>query len=398
MNCPTFDDLSPQSSHLGECESCRTLVALRQGQRPDAEACEAISFLLPLYEQARLSAEDRQLVEEHLAVCPACSLSVLPDVGETAPAASRWAGPEEPVDELSQRRGRKRTVLAAAGAVAAAALVAVVLWPRGTGSRGPIANAEDQRELARVDRDRESVDLEPAIPPREVDPDRAVSDPVALPSSARPRWDQPAPVAADAKKLFREAAAAIKDRQYEEAFKLCSKGLAIASDDQDGHVICGIVACKLGKQGRAKHHAESLVDGADRSMLKQVCLRDNVAIGVITGKTDEARVIFEGGRAVYQKGDAQSDLPLRPSRKDISDGMRQIKERIDGCGERHPVEGQVMLKARMKIAPEGHVASAEVTGGTPELAVCIRDVLRDRAKFRESQKGITVTYPFVFRP
>ena len=83
----------------------------------------------------------------------------------------------------------------------------------------------------------------------------------------------------------------------------------------------------------------------------------------------------------------------RPTRADITRGMRAVRARVQSCNATLPYEGTI--KVRMVIAPSGEVAevSASPDGG---VARCVANVVRD-AKFNRTKKGITFTYPFVFR-
>ena len=54
------------------------------------------------------------------------------------------------------------------------------------------------------------------------------------------------------------------------------------------------------------------------------------------------------------------------------------------------------MKVKIKIGGNGKVSSAQASGGGSSLRSCVTSAVK-RANFKKTQKGMTVTYPFVFR-
>ena len=96
------------------------------------------------------------------------------------------------------------------------------------------------------------------------------------------------------------------------------------------------------------------------------------------------------------KNTDQSDLPTQLSEREIKKGMGSARSRVTLCGDKHPAKGTV--KITVKVAPNGKISSVRVKS-TPNsaLGACVKSAVERRAKFIETQKGRTFTYPFVFR-
>jgi predicted Zn finger-like uncharacterized protein len=91
---------------------------------------------------------------------------------------------------------------------------------------------------------------------------------------------------------------------------------------------------------------------------------------------------------------ADSDLPERPGRTDVSAGIGKVRGRVQSCGDKYSFTGTVTVK--LAIAPTGKVTSASADKGTGPFQSCVTDAVSN-AKFPQSQKGVTVNYPFVVR-
>jgi len=94
------------------------------------------------------------------------------------------------------------------------------------------------------------------------------------------------------------------------------------------------------------------------------------------------------------QGPGSSLLPEAPTRVDISSGIDKVRVRVKSCGDKHGDSGTVRVK--MQIGGNGKVQSAQASGGGSALRSCVESAVK-RAKFKKTQEGTTVTYPFVFR-
>ena len=124
------------------------------------------------------------------------------------------------------------------------------------------------------------------------------------------------------------------------------------------------------------------------------------------GSCDEVTCLVDPGKACcrkYNKGSSSSssssssknsNLPEKPTRSDITSGIGKVRGRVTSCGDKHGGKGTV--KVKMKIGGDGKVKSADASGGGSALRSCVTSAVK-RAKFKKTQKGMTVTYPFVFR-
>ncbi len=93
-----------------------------------------------------------------------------------------------------------------------------------------------------------------------------------------------------------------------------------------------------------------------------------------------------------ERADSSSDLPERLSRDDISEGIGAVRSSVRACGTKHNFTGRVDVK--IKIGGDGSVAGVEAGGGPQPVQSCVSSAVR-RAKFRRTQKGMTVNYPFI---
>lgn len=111
---------------------------------------------------------------------------------------------------------------------------------------------------------------------------------------------------------------------------------------------------------------------------------------------DKACCKRRGGssRRTQPSGGGGSDLPERLSRSDISKGIGKVRGRVASCGPKNNFKGKVSVK--IKIGGDGRVRSASASGGTGSVRSCVTSAVK-RAKFRRTQKGMSVKYPFVIR-
>ena len=80
----------------------------------------------------------------------------------------------------------------------------------------------------------------------------------------------------------------------------------------------------------------------------------------------------------------------RLTRSDVQEGIKSIRADVMACGAR--AEG--IYKVKMTIGPDGRVTSAETRDD--DVGECIVTEVK-KARFARSCKGMSVTYPFVFR-
>ncbi len=90
-----------------------------------------------------------------------------------------------------------------------------------------------------------------------------------------------------------------------------------------------------------------------------------------------------------------SDIPERLGRRDITEGIGKIRGRISACGDKHQGDSAT-LKAKIEIGANGRVLTVSTTGLDARIRACVEKAIK-RAKFPKTQKGIVVSYPFVFR-
>jgi hypothetical protein len=103
---------------------------------------------------------------------------------------------------------------------------------------------------------------------------------------------------------------------------------------------------------------------------------------------------YKKGRADADEGGSSgnSDLPERLGRDDISAGMGSVRSRVKACGAKANFTGKVSVK--MKIGGDGRVQSVSADGGPSDVRSCVAAAVKS-AKFKRTQKGLTVNYPFI---
>lgn len=88
------------------------------------------------------------------------------------------------------------------------------------------------------------------------------------------------------------------------------------------------------------------------------------------------------------------ELPERLSASDVNAGLRPRRGRIESCGDRHGFTGTANLK--LVITPAGKVGSVELSEGNSAFQSCVAGHVK-KASFERSQRGMSLTYPLVFR-
>jgi len=91
---------------------------------------------------------------------------------------------------------------------------------------------------------------------------------------------------------------------------------------------------------------------------------------------------------------AASELPEKLTSSEVNSGISKIRGRVGACGTKHGFQGVATFK--LTIADDGTLTSAKVDKGSDEFKSCVTEKL-DTATFKQTQKGLTVAYPFVFR-
>ena len=69
-----------------------------------------------------------------------------------------------------------------------------------------------------------------------------------------------------------------------------------------------------------------------------------------------------------------------------------VRGRVKACGAKAGFTGKVNVK--MKIGGDGRVESVTADGGNAEVRSCVAGAVKS-ARFRKTQKGLTVNYPFI---
>lgn len=87
--------------------------------------------------------------------------------------------------------------------------------------------------------------------------------------------------------------------------------------------------------------------------------------------------------------------PEKPSNADIAAGMAKVRGAIASCGD--ALATSATIKVKINVSGEGSVSTANATGGTPLLHECVTSAVK-KAQFTPSEKGISLTYPFAFKP
>jgi TonB family protein len=95
------------------------------------------------------------------------------------------------------------------------------------------------------------------------------------------------------------------------------------------------------------------------------------------------------------KPPANSNLPEKLSREDVSSGIGGVRDRVLGCGDRSSAKGQVTVA--VKVSPGGSVSSVSVVS-SPDSALgsCVASAVK-KARFKATQEGGKFNYPFVIR-
>lgn len=130
-----------------------------------------------------------------------------------------------------------------------------------------------------------------------------------------------------------------------------------------------------------------------------------VATSTKSSGCDEVTCLVEPNKACCRKynktsssssssSSSNSSLPEKLSRSDITKGIGKVRGRVTSCGDKHGGAGTV--KVKIKIGGNGKVQSAQASGGGSSLRSCVTSAVK-RATFKKTQKGMSVTYPFVFR-
>ena len=87
-------------------------------------------------------------------------------------------------------------------------------------------------------------------------------------------------------------------------------------------------------------------------------------------------------------------LPETLDKAAVQAGIAKVKGKVKVCGDQAGVTGRVTVK--FKVNGDGRVESAIATQSPdPALGACVVSVLKT-ATFAKSQRGISVSYPFVF--
>jgi hypothetical protein len=89
-----------------------------------------------------------------------------------------------------------------------------------------------------------------------------------------------------------------------------------------------------------------------------------------------------------------AELPEAIDRTAISSTIASIKSEIRACGDRTLAVG-TRAKARVRVSPDGSVASVTVESEHADLGDCVRDVIQG-ATFPQTLRGGSFSYPFVF--
>ncbi len=106
-------------------------------------------------------------------------------------------------------------------------------------------------------------------------------------------------------------------------------------------------------------------------------------------------VLKENKRRARQKAlGLIPDLQQKLGRNDIKRGISKVQARIGLCGSLRGGKGTVRL--RMKIGGRGQVVTIRATGGAPTLRSCVVSAVM-RARFKKTERGMSVNYPIVFR-
>ncbi len=152
---------------------------------------------------------------------------------------------------------------------------------------------------------------------------------------------------------------------------------------------------ELAKAEKAKRAAAKLAraNKPERTVPKETPSRG--------GSCDEITCLVDPGKACCKKyakkakssSSSNSYLPERLSKPDVKAGISRVKGRVTSCGDKHNGRGIVTVK--IKISGSGKVTSAAASGGNSGLRSCVSSAVK-RAKFKKTQNGGSVNYPFRF--
>ncbi len=152
---------------------------------------------------------------------------------------------------------------------------------------------------------------------------------------------------------------------------------------------------ELAKAEKAKRAAakEARANKPERTVPKETPSRG--------GSCDEITCLVDPGKACCKKyakkaktsSSSNSNLPERLSKPDVKAGISKVKGRVTSCGDKH--NGRGIVTVRIKISGSGKVTSAAASGGNSGLRSCVSSAVK-RAKFKKTQNGGSVNYPFRF--
>jgi len=101
-----------------------------------------------------------------------------------------------------------------------------------------------------------------------------------------------------------------------------------------------------------------------------------------------------GSAKAEKKAEPKQNLPERLTASEVNSGLRPRRGRIESCGDRHGFQGTAKIK--LTITPAGKVGSATVGAGNSAFKSCVVSQVK-KTSFKQTQKGMTLSYPIVFR-
>ncbi len=430
--CPDLFSISDAEidTHLSTCPTCAALWAMHDISTEEfSPECETVELLIAARMDGPLTDSDTTQMNQHISTCSRC-LALTTEVAlVTKPLHPKhsalghedaWQGATDAPDELAQRRARTSKVLLATAALVAAAAALFFITRTKEEPAPSVATAAA------------TPDSPPLVP--SFDPKHPVG-------AARPATENnsqaTAPVVYPGKtveELLSESRAAITSKDYAKGYSLCSSALQKDPMHQGASMNCAVAACNLKQTADAQRHIDALQSSSRRAAAKQICIRlgtlveDHASLG--EPGCDEITCLVEPSKPCCQKAAAKqalpeesqatkppaqnscdeitclvepnspcckkrraSPLPEKLSRKDITKGINQVKEKIMACKE----EGEGELSASITISPSGKITRLKVTGGSSKaLRRCVRLGLKP-ATFAKTKKGMSVQYPIVFR-
>jgi hypothetical protein len=114
----------------------------------------------------------------------------------------------------------------------------------------------------------------------------------------------------------------------------------------------------------------------------------------LTTPRPPSRVTPPPSKRLASRSPQSAELPESIDRHAISSTINAIKPEIRACGERTLAFG-TRAKARVRVSPDGSVASVTVESEHTDLGTCVRDVIQG-ATFPQTLRGGSFSYPFVF--